>query len=87
MHFNRPLTVYVGSIRAMHRDLSDGVPNAERRPREHLSRDEVRVLVKAARGNRYGARDAAAIWIAFNHGLRVSEPAIMPCAVAPTKAG
>jgi integrase len=49
------------------------VTNAERRAREHLSRDEVLVLVKAARANRYGARDAAAIWIAFNHALRVSE--------------
>jgi len=49
------------------------VTNAERRPREHLSRDEVLALCKAARSNRYGARDAAAIWIAFNHALRVSE--------------
>jgi integrase len=49
------------------------VTNAERRAREHLSRDEVMVLVKAARANRYGARDAAAIWVAFNHALRVSE--------------
>jgi type 1 fimbriae regulatory protein FimB/type 1 fimbriae regulatory protein FimE len=31
------------------------------------------MLIKAARRNRHGARDAAAIWIAFNHGLRVSE--------------
>src|SRR5437016_4610720 len=45
------------------------VTNAERRPREHLSRDEVMALCKAARSNRYGARDAAAIWLAFNHGL------------------
>src|ERR1043166_2542687 len=47
--------------------------NADRRPREHLSRDEVMVLIKIARANRQGARNAAAIWIAFNHGLRVSE--------------
>jgi integrase len=47
--------------------------NADRRPREHLSRDEVMVLIKVARANRQGARDAAAIWIAFNHGLRVGE--------------
>jgi type 1 fimbriae regulatory protein FimB/type 1 fimbriae regulatory protein FimE len=31
------------------------------------------VLIKVARANRQGARDAAAIWIAFNHGLRVGE--------------
>jgi integrase len=49
------------------------VTNAERRPREHLSKDEVLALCKAARSNRQGARDAAAIWLAFNHGLRVSE--------------
>src|SRR5205814_2542759 len=47
--------------------------NEERRPREHLSRDEVLMLCKAARTNRHGQRDAAAIWITFNHGLRVSE--------------
>src|SRR5947208_14630283 len=49
------------------------VTNEERRPREHLSRDEVLTLCKAARKNRNGTRDAAAIWIAFNHGLRISE--------------
>src|ERR1051326_5828861 len=49
------------------------VTNEESRPREHLSREEVLALCKAARKNRYGTRDAAAIWIAFNHGLRVSE--------------
>ena len=49
------------------------VANAKLRAREHLSRDEVLTLIKAARGNRYGARDAAAIWICFNHGLRASE--------------
>src|SRR5437868_9851323 len=48
--------------------------NAERRPREHLSREEVLTLCKAAREqNRHGKRDAAAIWLAYNHGLRVSE--------------
>jgi len=49
------------------------VTNADRRPREHLSRNEVLTLCKAARKNRSGARDAAAIWLAFNHRLRVSE--------------
>jgi integrase len=49
------------------------VSNEARRPREHLSRDEVLTLCKAARKNRNGQRDAAAIWLAFNHGLRVSE--------------
>jgi integrase len=49
------------------------VANADLRAREHLSRDEVMALIKIARGNRYGARDAAAIWFAFNHALRVGE--------------
>jgi integrase len=49
------------------------VANADLRAREHLSRNEVLALIKAARGNRYGARDAASIWICFNHGLRASE--------------
>src|SRR5216683_1203260 len=49
------------------------LPNADRRPREHLSGAEVLMLIKAARKNRHGTRDAAAIWVAFNHGLRVSE--------------
>src|ERR1051325_141189 len=49
------------------------IANQKRRPREHLSRDEVLVLCKMARKNRKGARDAAAIWVGFNHGLRVSE--------------
>src|ERR1043166_7640652 len=49
------------------------VTNEERRPREHLSRAEVLILCKSAKRNRNGARDAGAIWIAFNHGLRISE--------------
>ena len=49
------------------------VTNEERRPREHLSRAEVVILCKSAKRNRNGSRDAAAIWIAFNHGLRISE--------------
>lgn len=50
------------------------VANAERRPREHLSQDEVKLIIKAARAqSRYPDRDAAAIWVAYNHGLRVSE--------------
>jgi integrase len=33
----------------------------------------VLTLCKVAKKNRHGVRDAAAIWIAFNHGLRISE--------------
>jgi integrase len=48
-------------------------PNAELRPREHLTEREVEKLIEAAKGNRYGARDSAVVLIAFRHGLRASE--------------
>ena len=48
-------------------------PNAELRPREHLTQREVEKLIEAAKGNRWGQRDAAMILIAFRHGLRASE--------------
>lgn len=47
--------------------------NDEARGRKYLTRDEVRRLVKQARKNRHGARDALMIRMAFEHGLRVSE--------------
>jgi site-specific recombinase XerD len=50
------------------------IANDQRRAREHLSQDEVKTLIKAARAqSRYPDRDAAMIWLAYNHGLRVSE--------------
>jgi type 1 fimbriae regulatory protein FimB/type 1 fimbriae regulatory protein FimE len=48
-------------------------PNAELRPREHLTEREVEKLAKAAKGNRWGLRDVTMILIAFRHGLRASE--------------
>jgi len=48
-------------------------PNAELRPREHLTEREIDKLVEAAMGNRWGQRDATMILIAFRHGLRASE--------------
>jgi integrase len=48
-------------------------PNAELRPREHLTEREVEKLIAAARGNRWGQRDATMILMAFRHGLRASE--------------
>jgi integrase len=48
-------------------------PNSELRPREHLTEREVERLIKAAQGNRHGARDAAMILVCFRHGLRASE--------------
>jgi integrase len=48
-------------------------PNAKLRPREHLTQIEVEKLMKAAKGNRHGQRDATMILIAYRHGLRASE--------------
>jgi integrase len=48
-------------------------PNAELRPREHLTEREVEKLVGVAKGNRWGQRDATMILIAFRHGLRASK--------------
>lgn len=48
-------------------------PNAELRPREHLTEREVEKLIEAAKGNRWGQRDSTMLLIAFRHGLRASE--------------
>ncbi len=48
-------------------------PNAELRTREYLTDAEVDRLAEAARGNRYGHRDATMILVAYRHGLRAAE--------------
>ena len=48
-------------------------PNKDIRPREHLTENEIDRLIKAAKNNRNGQRDATMILIAYRHGLRVSE--------------
>jgi type 1 fimbriae regulatory protein FimB/type 1 fimbriae regulatory protein FimE len=48
-------------------------PNAELRTREYLTEAEVAKLIGAAKGNRYGQRDATMMLVAYRHGLRVSE--------------
>jgi integrase len=48
-------------------------PNAKIRPREHLTEREVEALIAAAKGNRWGQRDATMLLVAFRHGLRASE--------------
>jgi integrase len=48
-------------------------PNSEYRKREHLTPAEVAKLIEAARGNRYGQRDATMILVAYRHGFRASE--------------
>ena len=49
------------------------LPNAEMRTREYLTDAEVAKLGAAAKGNRWGQRDAAMIAMAYRHGLRASE--------------
>ena len=49
------------------------VPNAELRTREYLTEAEVERLIKAAKVNRHGQRDATMILLAFRHGLRAAE--------------
>jgi type 1 fimbriae regulatory protein FimB/type 1 fimbriae regulatory protein FimE len=48
-------------------------PNAELRTREFLTEPEIERLLKAAKANRWGSRDAAMILIAYRHGLRAAE--------------
>ena len=48
-------------------------PNAELRTREYLTDAEVARLTDAAKGNRWGHRDATMILIGYRHGLRTSE--------------
>jgi integrase len=43
------------------------------RPREYLTEREIDKLIEAAKGNRWGHRDATAILLAYRHGLRASE--------------
>ena len=49
--------------------------NAAVRPREYLTGEEIRLLLKTARSRpgRNGHRDATMILMAYRHGLRVSE--------------
>ena len=50
------------------------VENAKRRPREYLTVKEVeRAIAGARERSRYGHRDATMIFVAYRHGLRVSE--------------
>ena len=51
--------------RTVERSMPSRRPNAELRPREHLTEREVEKLIAAAKGNRWGQRDATMILIAF----------------------
>ncbi|MGC1740977.1 MAG: hypothetical protein WA754_00150, partial [Pseudolabrys sp.] len=45
-------------------------PNGDSRTREYLTEAEVERLMNAAKGNRWGHRDATMILAAYRHGLR-----------------
>jgi integrase len=47
--------------------------NSELRTREYLTESEVERLINAAKGNRWGHRDATMVLVAYRHGLRASE--------------
>jgi integrase len=47
--------------------------NSDYRKREYLTPVEIEKLIEAAKGNRYGHRDATMILVAFRHGFRASE--------------
>jgi site-specific recombinase XerD len=49
------------------------LPNADLRTREYLTEREVERLMKAAKDNRWGHRDATMLLVAYRHGLRASE--------------
>jgi integrase len=48
-------------------------PNVELRTREYLTNAEVAQLMDAAKGNRYGHRNATMILLAYRHGFRAAE--------------
>jgi integrase len=52
--------------------VSVAIANSRSSPRRHTEL-EVERLIKAAKVNRHGQRDATMILIGFRHGLRVSE--------------
>src|SRR5215475_11388907 len=56
------------------RTLPRRLPNSAYRVREYLTEKEIDRLIEAARRRgRNGQRDAAAILLAYRHGLRASE--------------
>src|SRR5262249_13721600 len=59
---------------AVNRTLPQRLPNSAYKVREYLTEKEVDRLIEAARKRgRNGARDAAAILLAYRHGLRAQE--------------
>jgi integrase len=48
-------------------------PNSELRTRGYSTQGEVEALLAAAKGNRWGHRDATMLLVAYRHGLRAAE--------------
>jgi type 1 fimbriae regulatory protein FimB/type 1 fimbriae regulatory protein FimE len=61
--------------------------NADVRTREYLTQPEVAALIKAAKGGRWGQRDATLIMVMERHGLRVSEAIALRWDAVDFKAG
>ena len=55
------------------------LPNGKLRTRVYLTEAEVERLMGAAKGNRYGHRDATMVLVAYRHGLRASELVDLRC--------
>jgi type 1 fimbriae regulatory protein FimB/type 1 fimbriae regulatory protein FimE len=56
-----------------HAPTSTNVTVMRKRPREYLTEAEIERLMRAAKDNRHGHRDATAILVAYRHALRSSE--------------
>jgi integrase len=62
------------SLRNVNRKVAANRPsNSEMRTREHLLTDEIEAMLKAAKANRYPARDHAMVLLGVRHGLRAQE--------------
>jgi type 1 fimbriae regulatory protein FimE len=61
--------------------------NSDVRSREYLEQHEVAALIKAAKGGRWGQRDATLVMVMERHGLRVSEAIALRWDAVDFKAG
>ena len=70
-----PMAAHLHLVEPRHvkRTVATRPANADLRPREYLTPSEVEKLIAAAKGGRYGHRDATLILIAYRHGLRAIE--------------
>ena len=57
----------------VNRTVSKRETNSAYRAREYLTPDEMAKLIEAARGNRYGHRDATLLLTIYRHALRAQE--------------